>query len=137
MLIYPDPFRRADRRSTTADVAWIDVRWDIDGREDATHKVVISMHGVNKPGSLAQISSAIAACEANIHNLVMRMVSPDFHKIIFEIEVRDLAQLTDVLSTLKLQPGPVAACSRAAVAEAERDRRRWNGTAEADRESPR
>ena len=100
-----------------SDVAWIDVRWDIAGREDRNHKCVIAMQAVNKPGSLAQVSSVIAACEANIHNLVMRMESPDFHKFIFEIEVRDLAQLTDVLSSLKLTTG-LSGVQRATVAEA-------------------
>jgi guanosine-3',5'-bis(diphosphate) 3'-pyrophosphohydrolase len=101
-----------------ADVAWIDVRWDIVGREDRSHKVVISMLVQNKPGVLAQISGAIAAAEANIHNLVMRIVSPDFHKNIFELEVKDLGQITDVLASLKLTPG-LSQVRRATVAEAE------------------
>ncbi len=101
-----------------SDVAWIDVRWDIAGREDRPHKVAITMESVNRPGSMAQISSAIASCDANINNLVMRMISPDFHQLIFEIEVRDLAQLTDVLATLKRSPG-ISGVQRATVAEAE------------------
>ena len=101
-----------------SDVAWIDVRWDIAGKEERLHKVAISMLVQNKPGVLAQISAAIAAAEANIHNLVMRIVSPDFHKNIFELEVRDLAQLTDVLSALKLTHG-LSQVRRATVAEAE------------------
>ena len=100
-----------------SDVAWIDVRWDVTGREERNHKIVISMMALNKPGTLAQVSSAIAACEANIHNLSMRAGSPDFHKFIFAIEVRDLAQLTDVISTLKLTPG-LSDVHRATTAEA-------------------
>ena len=100
-----------------SDVAWIDVRWDVSGREDRPHKVAITMLAFNKPGMLAQVSAAIAACEANIHNLTMRMASPDFHKFIIEIEVRDLAQLTDVISTLKLTPG-LSDVHRATVGEA-------------------
>jgi guanosine-3',5'-bis(diphosphate) 3'-pyrophosphohydrolase len=72
---------------------------------------------VNQPGSLATVTSAIASCEANIHNLMMRMGSPDFHKFVFEIEVRDLAQLSDVLAALKLATG-VSSVRRAAIAEA-------------------
>ena len=101
-----------------ADVAWIDVRWDIPGQEERFCKVAITMESVNRPGSLAQISSAIASCEANINNLVMRMISPDFHQMIFEIEVRDLAQLTDVLATLKRSPG-LSAVQRATIADAQ------------------
>jgi guanosine-3',5'-bis(diphosphate) 3'-pyrophosphohydrolase len=37
--------------------------------------------------------------------------------MIFEIEVRDLAQLTDVLATLKLSPG-LSAVQRAGIREA-------------------
>lgn len=100
-----------------SDVAWVDVRWNIKSQDDKLYPTVITMESVNKPGSLAQISAAIAACEANINNLVMRMISPDFHQMIFEIEVRDLAQLTDVLATLKRSPG-LSAVQRAGVREA-------------------
>ncbi|KKB85733.1 GTP pyrophosphokinase [Devosia limi DSM 17137] len=100
-----------------SDVAWVDVRWDIAGREERLYPTVITMESVNRPGSLAQISAAIATCEANVNNLVMRMISPDFHQMIFEIEVRDLAQLTDVLATLKRSPG-ISAVQRANPAEA-------------------
>jgi guanosine-3',5'-bis(diphosphate) 3'-pyrophosphohydrolase len=100
-----------------SDVAWVDVRWNLAGREDKLFPTVITMESVNRPGSLAQISSAIAACDANINNLVMRMISPDFHQLIFEIEVRDLAQLTDVLATLKRSPG-LSAVQRAGIREA-------------------
>jgi len=100
-----------------SDVAWIDVRWDVVGSQEREYKVVISMESINKPGSLAQVSSAIATCDANINNLVMRMISPDFHQLVFEIEVRNLAQLTDVLATLKRSPG-LHNVQRATVAEA-------------------
>jgi guanosine-3',5'-bis(diphosphate) 3'-pyrophosphohydrolase len=100
-----------------SDVAWIDVRWDIAGREDRNHKVVISMMAVDRTGSLAQIASAISSCDANIQNLVMALISPDFHKMTFEIEVRDLAQLTDVLTALKRIAG-LSSVQRATVADA-------------------
>lgn len=110
-----------------SDVAWLDVRWNLAGREDRAYAVVVSMESVNKPGSLAQISAAIAACDANINNLVMRMISPDFHQMIFEIEVRDLAQLTDVLATLKRSPG-LSAVQRAGIREASMiSRLEWDG----------
>jgi guanosine-3',5'-bis(diphosphate) 3'-pyrophosphohydrolase len=101
-----------------SDVAWIDVRWDLAGREVELHSVAMALQSQNKPGSLAQISSVIAHCRANIHNLVMRMESPDFHKITFQLEVRDLGQLTDVLTSLKMQAG-VSEVHRATVNEAE------------------
>jgi guanosine-3',5'-bis(diphosphate) 3'-pyrophosphohydrolase len=117
-----------------SDVAWIDVRWDLAGKEDRPHKVVISMLVQNKPGVLAQVSAAIAAAEANIHNLVMRIVSPDFHKNIFELEVKDVGQLQEVLSALKLTHG-LSQVRRATVGEAETVAiAEWSG-AEAEKES--
>jgi GTP diphosphokinase / guanosine-3',5'-bis(diphosphate) 3'-diphosphatase len=62
---------------------------------------------------------------------VMRIVSPDFHKNIFELEVKDLGQLTDVLSSLKFTHG-LSQVRRATVAEAESvAMAEWTG-AEAD-----
>ena len=84
-----------------SDVAWIDARWDITDIEDRRYNVAIAMLALNKPGSLAQISAAIAACDANIHNLFLLQTSPDFHKLVMDIELRDLPQLTDVLTSLK------------------------------------
>ncbi|GLQ10011.1 GTP pyrophosphokinase [Devosia yakushimensis] len=115
MLVYPI-HSDALMNLHDSDVAWVDVRWNLSGKEDL-YPTVISMESVNRPGSLAQISSAIAACDANINNLVMRMISPDFHQMIFEIEVRDLAQLTDVLATLKRSPG-LSSVQRAGMREA-------------------
>ncbi len=88
-----------------SDVAWIDVRWDARGLENRLHKCAISVSAVNRPGSLAQVAGAIAQSHANIHNLVMRMTSPDFHQFIFLLEVRNLAQLNDLLGSLKLVAG--------------------------------
>lgn len=115
MLVYPI-HSDALTNLHDSDVAWVDVRWNLSGK-DELYPTVISMESVNRPGSLAQISSAIAACDANINNLVMRMISPDFHQMIFEIEVRDLAQLTDVLATLKRSPG-LSSVQRAGMREA-------------------
>ena len=126
MMIYPI-HSEALTELHDADVAWVDVRWEISGHDEPAHKVAISMESVNRPGSLAQISSAIASCQANINNLVMRMISPDFHQMLFEIEVRDAAQLTDVLSTLKRSPG-LSAVQRATLRDAEIiDTVEWTG----------
>jgi GTP diphosphokinase / guanosine-3',5'-bis(diphosphate) 3'-diphosphatase len=87
------------------DVAWIDVLWDTNTSEDATFGVAVSMLAANKPGMLAQATATIASCDTNIHNLALHMVSPDFYQLVFRLEVRDLVQLTDALSTLKHAAG--------------------------------
>lgn len=101
-----------------ANVAWIDVRWDQHADDESLHKAAISMLAQNKTGSLAQISSAIAGGEANINNFFMRAVSPDFHRLIFVVEVRDLPQLSDILTNLKQIPG-ITQVRRATIGEAE------------------
>jgi GTP diphosphokinase / guanosine-3',5'-bis(diphosphate) 3'-diphosphatase len=62
------------------------------------------------------------------------MESPDFHRFIFQIEVRDLGQLTDVLNSLKLTSG-ISDVQRATIPEARAlDRLEW--TAPARQEEP-
>jgi guanosine-3',5'-bis(diphosphate) 3'-pyrophosphohydrolase len=98
------------------DVGWIDVRWDLEGKPEQNFKTIVSMYSQNRPGSLAQITGAIAACDANISNLVMRALAADSHELIFELDVRDLTQLTDVLATLKRTPG-LSKVQRATLAQ--------------------
>jgi guanosine-3',5'-bis(diphosphate) 3'-pyrophosphohydrolase len=114
--IYPH-FSDALTELLDADVAWIDVSWSAAATQRSDHRAVISLMAINQPGSLATVTAAIAACEANINNLNLRMGSPDFHKFVLEIEVRDLAQLSDVLSALKFTAG-VTSVKRATVDEA-------------------
>ncbi|RUT32525.1 bifunctional (p)ppGpp synthetase/guanosine-3',5'-bis(diphosphate) 3'-pyrophosphohydrolase [Arsenicitalea aurantiaca] len=101
-----------------SDVAWMDVRWDVTASQNRYHKCIISMLAVNRAGTLGQVATTIAANDANIHNVSMRMASPDFHKLIFEIEVRDVGQLNDVLNALKLING-LSSVRRATVSEAD------------------
>ena len=115
LTIYPiDSEALAEQHEGKA--MWLDVRWDLKDGDESAHRAVVAMQSVNKPGQLAQVSAAIASCEANIQNLLVRAISPDFHAMLFELELRDLAQLTDVLSTLKRTPG-LTRVHRASYAE--------------------
>ncbi len=87
-----------------ADVAWLDVLWDLSEEDDRRFNVSITILTLNKPGSLAQLAGTIAAHEVNIHNLFMLAESPDFHKIVLDIELRDLVQLTELLLGLRQNP---------------------------------
>ncbi|HHB82448.1 MAG TPA: bifunctional (p)ppGpp synthetase/guanosine-3',5'-bis(diphosphate) 3'-pyrophosphohydrolase [Devosia sp.] len=99
------------------DVAWIDVLWDEKHTRNTNFYATVSMLAANKPGMLAKATSTIASCDANIHNLVLRMISPEFHQLIFQLEVRDLVQLTEALTTLKHTQG-LSKVRRAGVSEA-------------------
>ena len=100
-----------------SDVAWIDVRWDLTGKFESYYKIAITMLSLNRPGSLAAIAGTIGRFDANIHNLFMHMVSPDFHRMVFQIEVRDLPHVSEILAALKDIPG-LSEIRRASVSEA-------------------
>lgn len=100
-----------------ADVGWLDVSWDKESIGDRVFKVAISVLALNKPGSLAQISAAIASNNVNVHNLFMLAESPDFHKLVLEIELRDLAQLTELFLELK-QTSNLSNVKRSPISEA-------------------
>ncbi|MCB1518561.1 MAG: bifunctional (p)ppGpp synthetase/guanosine-3',5'-bis(diphosphate) 3'-pyrophosphohydrolase, partial [Hyphomicrobiaceae bacterium] len=88
------------------DVGWIDVLWEpAKSIEQQLFRVTISVLAANRPGMLAQTSTTIASSEINIHNLVLRTVSTDFHQLIFQVEVRDVVQLDDLLTLLKQVQG--------------------------------
>lgn len=98
------------------DVAWIDVLWEATRAKNRFFHATVSMLAANKPGMLAKATATIASCDANIHNLVLRMISPEFHQLIFQLEVRDLIQLTEALTTLRHSEG-LSKVQRASVQE--------------------
>ncbi len=98
------------------DVAWIDVLWEVTRAKNRFFHATVSMLAANKPGMLAKATATIASCDANIHNLVLRMISPEFHQLIFQLEVRDLVQLTEALTTLRHSEG-LSKVQRASVQE--------------------
>ncbi|ALE04004.1 RelA/SpoT family protein [Bartonella ancashensis] len=80
---------------------WIDVRWDINAEMDERFPSRINVLAINNPGSLAEISQIIFANDANIQNLSLIRMAPDFTEIIIDLEVWDLKYLNRILSQLK------------------------------------
>lgn len=100
------------------EVLWVDVLWDLAEDDTSLYRAVIAVQSVNKPGILAQVTSAIAAAGANISNLVSRSAAVDFNEMLFELELTDITQLNDVTATLMRIVG-VAKVVRASSAEAD------------------
>ena len=98
-------------------VLWVDVLWNLDETDTRTFSTILAVQSVNKPGILAQITSAIAAAGANISNLVSRSESADFNEMLFQLELADITQLNDVIATLGRIVG-IAKVTRASFAEA-------------------
>ena len=100
---------------------WLDLRWDEDAPLFATHVARVECVTANEPGALAAICSLIAEQKANIDFLYTADRTPDFFRIVVDVEVRDLKHLDGILTALEAQP---------VVSEARRMRSAENGPAQ-------
>jgi len=90
------------------DADWVDLQWD--ARTDgATGRIRAVLY--NRPGTLAEMAGIFAGSKANVVNLQMTQRDDPFHTYEVDLEVRDLAHLTRILSALRASD---------AVAQAER-----------------
>ena len=90
------------------DADWIDLQWD--ARTDgATGRIRAVLY--NRPGTLAEMAGVFASSKANVVNLEMTQRDDPFHTYEVDLEVRDLAHLTRIVSALRASD---------AVAQAER-----------------
>src|SRR6266852_6501558 len=80
---------------------WLDVRWDIEEESPQRFPARIKVHSVNEPGSLAQVTQAIADHDGNIDNIRMTRRAPDFTELQIDLEVYDLKHLNAIISQLK------------------------------------
>ena len=91
---------------------WLDLRWDEDAAQVATHLARLAVTLANEPGALARICGLIAEQRANIDNLVTAERTPDFFRMLLDVEVRDVKHLERILTALQAQP-IVSAAARA------------------------
>ncbi|MEL0210704.1 MAG: RelA/SpoT AH/RIS domain-containing protein, partial [Novosphingobium sp.] len=90
------------------DADWIDLSWD--ARTDgAIGRLRAELY--NRPGTLAEMAGIFAKNHANVVNLEMTQRENPFHTYEVDLEVRDLAHLTRIISALRASE---------AVAQAER-----------------
>jgi len=80
---------------------WLDVRWDVDDKVPQRFPARLSVHSVNEPGTLAQITQVIAEHDGNIDNIKMSRQSPDFTELTIDLEVYNLKHLTSIISQLR------------------------------------
>jgi GTP pyrophosphokinase len=80
------------------DADWIDLSWD--ARTDgAIGRVRAELY--NRPGTLAEMAGIFAHNHANVVNLGMTQRENPFHTYEVDLEVRDLAHLTRIISALR------------------------------------
>lgn len=81
---------------------WIDVDWDKDtpGSHTARIRLIVS----NEPGNLGNLSTVIAQNRGNISNLRFTNRAVDFFEMQIDIEVADVAHLSNIIAALRAQP---------------------------------
>ncbi|MBX9886022.1 MAG: bifunctional (p)ppGpp synthetase/guanosine-3',5'-bis(diphosphate) 3'-pyrophosphohydrolase [Novosphingobium sp.] len=80
------------------DADWIDLSWD--ARTDgAVGRIRAELY--NRPGTLAEMAGVFAQNHANVVNLEMTQRENPFHTYEVDLEVRDLAHLTRIVSALR------------------------------------
>jgi GTP pyrophosphokinase len=80
------------------DADWIDLSWD--ARTDgAVGRLRAELY--NRPGTLAEMAGVFAKNHANVVNLEMTQRENPFHTYQVDLEVRDLAHLTRIVSALR------------------------------------
>ncbi len=83
---------------------WLDVSWETEGDEPGIFTGRIHLTVVNEPGSLGNLSMAIANNAGNISNLKIVNRSTDFFDLIVDIEVRDVKHLSGIIGVLRTIP---------------------------------
>ena len=83
-----------DDKERLVEVAWGDVD------KDQMHMVTLVVEARDRPGVLANLSAAIASCEANISRVAAE-AAQDKAEIRLDVQVHDLAQLNDVVKRVR------------------------------------
>ncbi|MDD3030403.1 MAG: bifunctional (p)ppGpp synthetase/guanosine-3',5'-bis(diphosphate) 3'-pyrophosphohydrolase [Alphaproteobacteria bacterium] len=80
---------------------WIDVGWN--DKKESTDLMVgrLNVILVNKPNSLASMSTIIAKNNGNIFNMKITSRTPEFYDFIIDLEVRDLKHLKTIIAALR------------------------------------
>src|SRR5229473_3001816 len=88
---------------------WLDLRWDIEGRNPQRFPARIVLQTVNEPGSLAQVAQVIAEHDGNIDNIRMERSAPDFTSVTIDLEVFDIKHLNSIIAQLRAKEVVAAA----------------------------
>jgi len=91
---------------------FLDVSWDLDQPAQQKHVGRITVLTANQPGALSTLTTIIAKHDGNIVNLKIVNRTPEFFEMLIDLEVRDLAHLSDIIAALRASP-QISAVERA------------------------
>jgi GTP diphosphokinase / guanosine-3',5'-bis(diphosphate) 3'-diphosphatase len=80
---------------------WVDVSWLPDGESPLVFSARLITVVQNLPGSLATVTQIIARAVANISNIKLSQREGQFHTYVIDLEVSDLAHLTNIITALR------------------------------------
>ena len=80
---------------------WLEVRWP-PGSNKPVHSTSIEVTMVNSVGVLGRICTLIGEQGANISDLTFVMRKPDFYQTVFELTVRDLKHLHNIITSIQV-----------------------------------
>ncbi len=83
---------------------WLDVSWNADAGVRAENLAGIVLVLANEAGALGQVCTLLGASGVNIDGIEIRDRTPEMFRIQFEIEVRDVRHLNNVLTALRAHP---------------------------------
>jgi guanosine-3',5'-bis(diphosphate) 3'-pyrophosphohydrolase len=92
---------------------WIDVSWDIASGNDQRLVGRLKLVVTNRPGGLANVTTAVASHDGNINNLKITGRSTDFFDLTLDIEVKDNRHLNEIMAALRAE-GAVSSVDRIA-----------------------
>ncbi|PPR78633.1 MAG: GTP pyrophosphokinase rsh [Alphaproteobacteria bacterium MarineAlpha2_Bin1] len=83
---------------------WLDVSWD--KSSDETNYLVgrIKLTLTNEPGALHVVTGIVSSNLGNINNILIANRSEDYFDFRFDIEVRDVKHLTEIIAALRAEP---------------------------------
>jgi GTP pyrophosphokinase len=82
---------------------WLDLSWDKDD-QNKVYTGTIDVIVLHQPGSLATVTNEIAKQGANISNIKVVNRSIDFFEVVFDLEVKGVNHLTNIIASLRSQP---------------------------------
>ena len=83
---------------------WLDVSWNADAGVRAENLAGVVLVLSNEPGALGQVCTLLGASGVNIDGVEIMDRTPDVFRMSFEIEVRDVRHLNNVLTALRAHP---------------------------------
>ncbi|MBL42219.1 MAG: bifunctional (p)ppGpp synthetase/guanosine-3',5'-bis(diphosphate) 3'-pyrophosphohydrolase [Rhodospirillaceae bacterium] len=83
---------------------WLDVSWDKSSDEISYLVGRIKLTLTNEPGALHAVTGIVSSNLGNINNILIANRSEDYFDFRFDIEVRDVKHLTEIIAALRAEP---------------------------------